>query len=150
MTELRRICRDAGVRLEVIKNSLGRFAAQKAQVAELPEHFTGPTALATSETDEIAPAKVLTDFAKDHPGPKIRIGYVEGKIFGAEEVKNLASLPSKDVLLANLVRALMGPLTQFAMVLAAPVRDLAGVLNEVGKKSGGKGEAPEESPAGEG
>lgn len=137
ITELRRVCREAGIRFEVVKNSLGRFAAEKANIEDLPEQFTGPTALATSVEDEIVPAKVLIDFAKEHEGPKVRAAYVEGNVYDEAGVKALATLPSRDVLLGNLVRVLMAPLTQLAMVLNAPLRDLAGVLNEVGKKGGG-------------
>lgn len=135
ITELRRVCREAGIRFEVIKNSLGRFAAEKAEVSELPAQFNGPTALATSVDDEIAPAKVLTDFAKTHEGPKIRAAVVEGNLYDEAGVKSLATLPSRDVLLGNLVRVLMAPLTKLAMVLKAPLRDLSGVLNEVAKKN---------------
>jgi large subunit ribosomal protein L10 len=139
MTELRRTCRESGIRFEVIKNSLARFAAQKAQVEGLPDHFTGPSAIATSETDEIVPARVLTDFAKEREGPKIRVAYVEGEIYDEKAVKSLAALPPRDVLIGNLVRVLMAPLTQFATILRAPVRDLAGLLGQVAEKSGEKG-----------
>ncbi|MBU1699126.1 MAG: 50S ribosomal protein L10 [Candidatus Eisenbacteria bacterium] len=133
ITELRQICRKAGIRFEVIKNTLGRFAAEKLEIHDLPAYFKGPNALATSETDEVAPARVLTDFAKEHKGPEVKVAFVEGKIFEAEEIKTLASLPPRDILLSNFLRAIQGTLTQFVSVLKAPLRDLANVLDQVAK-----------------
>jgi large subunit ribosomal protein L10 len=132
ITELRRICRDAGIRFEVIKNSLGRFAAARARMEGLPERLVGPTALATSEGDEISPARILTEFAKGHEGgPRIRAAYVEGELYDEAQVGMLASLPTRDVLLSNLLRAMTGTLTQLVGVLNAPLRDLSGVLRQV-------------------
>jgi len=133
ITELRQICRDAGIRFEVIKNTLGRFTSKKLEIDDLAAHFSGPNAMATCETDEIAPARILTAFAKDHEGPTVKVAYVEGKIFEEAEIKALASLPPRDVLLGNFLRALQGSLTQFASVLQAPLRDLTSVLDQVAK-----------------
>ena len=137
MNELRRLCREAGIRFEVVKNTLGRFAARKAEVPDLEPYFEGPTALATAETDEVAPARVLTAFAKEHAGPRIRAAVVEGRVFEGEQIDALAALPPRDVLLGNLLRVMLGPLTQFASVLQAPMRDLASVLDQVAKGRGG-------------
>jgi large subunit ribosomal protein L10 len=133
ITELRQICRNAGIRFEVIKNTLGRFASEKLEINDLKAHFKGPNALATCETDEIAPARILTEFAKEHEGPTVKVAYLEGKLFDAEQVKELAGLPPRDILLGNFLRALQGSLTQFASVLQAPLRDLVSVLDQVAK-----------------
>jgi large subunit ribosomal protein L10 len=133
MTELRRICREAGIRFEVIKNSLGRFAAEKADIPGLPEHLVGPNAMVISGSDNVAPARLLSRFAKEHEGPRLKVAYVEGRIFTGEEIAILANLPPRDVLLGNLLRALQGTLTQFVTVLKAPVRDLGNVLNQLTK-----------------
>ncbi|MBD3335123.1 MAG: 50S ribosomal protein L10 [Candidatus Eisenbacteria bacterium] len=133
ITELRQICRDAGVRFEVIKNTLGRFAVTKAEIDGLGEYLKGPNALATSLEDEIAPARILSQFAKDHKGPDVKVAFLEGRIFASDDVKELAELPARDVLLANLLRALKGTLTQFVSVMKAPLRDLTSVIDQAAK-----------------
>jgi large subunit ribosomal protein L10 len=98
MTELRRKLRAAGVEYVVVKNTLALRAFGEAQVTGaggLEAHLSGPTALVLGGADPVAPAKVLTDFAKEHEKPAIRIGLVEGKTVTPAQVKQLAALPSR-------------------------------------------------------
>jgi len=120
-TELRNKFREAGVTYTVIKNTLTRFAAKEVGFDELDEVLHGPTSLATSESDVIAPAKIIADFAKDHPVVEIKAGFVEGKVVDIDYVKALADIPSKEVLLAKMLGSLMGPLTGLAVALNAVV-----------------------------
>jgi len=134
ISELRKRCRQADVRFEVVKNTLlRRAAAELGQGAALPE-LHGPTAIATSTVDEIAPARVLTDFVRQFKTPRLKGAMVEGRGFNEAEAAELANLPPREVILGNLLRAMQGTLTGFATVLVAPVRDLARVLDEVAKR----------------
>ncbi|MDG2784698.1 50S ribosomal protein L10, partial [Vibrio parahaemolyticus] len=95
-TELRKQLREAGVEFKVYKNSLTRRAAESAEMAELNEFLTGPNAIAFSNEDVVAPAKVLNDFAKDHEALEIKAGVIEGKLVTLDEVKAIATLPSRE------------------------------------------------------
>ena len=112
-TELRRRLRAAGVDYVVVKNTLARRALDAAAVPALSEHLTGPTALVLAGRDPVGAAKVLTDFAKENEKPKIRVGLVDGKAVSADQVKRLASLPSKQELLAQLGGAFQAPMAGF-------------------------------------
>jgi len=109
-TQLRRKLRAAGVEYVVVKNTLARRALDAAAVPELVGHLAGPTALVLAGRDPVTAAKVLTDFAKEHERPSIKIGLVEGKAVSADQVKRLAALPPKTELLAQLGGALQAPM----------------------------------------
>ena len=109
-TELRKQLREAGVEFKVYKNSLTRRAAESAEMAELNEFLTGPNAIAFSNEDVVAPAKVLNDFAKDHEALEIKAGVIEGKLVTLDEVKAIATLPSREGLLSMLLSVLQAPI----------------------------------------
>ena len=88
--ELRRKCRDAEVEYRVVKNTIARIAVRETEVGELEEHFAGPTAVALSQTDSIAPARVLADFRKAVRKITFKVGYVEGRMFSPEEIREIA------------------------------------------------------------
>src|SRR5699024_8960291 len=102
MTELRKNLRDAGGEFKVYKNTMTGRAAEKAERTELNEFFTGPNAIAFSNEDVIAPAKILYNFAKEHEALEIKAGVLEGRFTPAEDVNAIASLPSKDGLVSML------------------------------------------------
>jgi large subunit ribosomal protein L10 len=110
ISDLRRKLRAAGVEYVVVKNTLALRALKDAQVAGLEPHLGGPTALALAGADPVAAAKVLVDFAKEHEKPAIKAGLVEGRAITPAEVKQLASLPSRPELMAQLGGALQAPL----------------------------------------
>ncbi|MGG0239332.1 50S ribosomal protein L10 [Bacillus rhizoplanae] len=118
-TELRKNLREAGVEFKVYKNSLTRRAAESAEMAELNEFLTGPNAIAFSNEDVIAPAKVLNDFAKNHEALEIKAGVIEGKLVSLDEVKAIATLPSREGLLSMLLSVLQAPMRGLAIATKA-------------------------------
>lgn len=119
VTELRKQLREAGVEFKVYKNTLIRRAAEQADLQELNEWLVGPTALAFSEEDVVAPAKILYDFAKENEDLEIKVGIIEGKVSSVDEVKALASLPSREGLLSMLANVLQAPVRNFALAVKA-------------------------------
>jgi large subunit ribosomal protein L10 len=134
ISELRRRCRAADVRFSVVKNTMLRRAAQEIGQGEVFPPLHGTTAIATSVIDEIAPARVLMDFMRQFNMPRVKGAVVEGRAYNEAEVKDLANLPSREILLGCLLRAMQGPMTGFVSVLVAPARDLARVLDQVAKR----------------
>ncbi len=133
-TELRRKLRAAGVDYVVVKNTLAKRALVAAQVTGLDDHLGGPTALVLGGTDPVSAAKVLTDFAKEHEKPAIKVGLVEGKAVGPEQVKRLAALPSRTELLAQLGGTLQAPMATFAGALNGLLMNMVGALEALRTK----------------
>lgn len=119
VTELRKQLREAGVEFQVLKNTLVRRATAAAELSELDEVLTGPTAIAFSVEDAIAPAKILNDFAKKNDALKVKGGVVEGRVVGADQIKALAELPSREGLLSMLLSVLQAPVRNFALAVKA-------------------------------
>lgn len=131
MNELRRKLRDAEVEYHVVKNTLLRRAAEGTDVALIVDQFTGPSAVAISLADPVAPAKVLSDFAKDNGKLEIQGGVMEGKALTPEGVKALSSLPSREVLLGQLLSALNGVPTSLVRLLNAVPQQMLNVLTAI-------------------
>lgn len=119
MNELRKQLREAGVEFKVLKNTLTRRACEQAGVSELTEHLTGPTAVAFSYEDVIAPAKIIHGFAKENKELEIKGGMVEGKAVAIDEIKELAELPSYEGMLSMLLSILQAPVRNFALAVKA-------------------------------
>jgi large subunit ribosomal protein L10 len=134
ITSLRRQCRDADVTYRVVKNSLMERAFGEVGISGVESHFDGPTALAVSSVDELAPARVIIDFRKKHELPQVKVGIVEGNVFDAAQVEKLAGLPPKPVLVSRFMAAAQGPVRGLAVVLQATVRQLVYALNAVAEK----------------
>ena len=125
-TKLRKQLREAGVEYAVIKNTLIRFAAKELGF-DWDENLHGTTALAISTTDDVvAPAKILADFAKTHENFNLKAGYLEGKVIGEDEVKKLAAMPSKEVLIAQVLYSFNFPIMQLAIACDAIVKKAEG------------------------
>ena len=118
MTRLRSQARDKGVNLSVLKNTLARRAVAGSSFEVLAEQMTGPLIYGFS-TDAVAAAKVVSDFAKTNDKLVIRAGAYGGKALDVDGVKQLASIPSREVLLAQLCGLLMSPISRAAVVLGA-------------------------------
>lgn len=119
VTELRKQLREAGVEFKVYKNKLVKRATAETDLTALDEQLVGPTAIAFSNEDAIAPAKILHEFAKQHEALEIKAGIVEGAVVGVEEVKALATLPSREGLLSMLLSVLQAPMRNFALATKA-------------------------------
>ena len=117
-TELRNQFRAAGVEYTVVKNTLTRFAANKIGYNEFDELLNGTTSMACTTGDPIAPARIVSEFAKKNKDiVKIKGGMVEGKVLTVEELKAFGELPSKDALVAQVLGTFLAPITSLAVVL---------------------------------
>jgi len=124
VTNLRKQLREAGVEMKVIKNSILSRAAKKVGLDGLDEVFTGPTAVAFSNDDVVAPAKIIDEFAKDAKALEIKGGVIEGNVSSVEQITALAKLPNREGLLSMLLS-----------VLQAPVRNVAYAVKAVAEKN---------------
>ncbi|MEA4901683.1 50S ribosomal protein L10 [Desulfitobacterium sp.] len=131
-TKLRAQLRQAGVEYRVLKNTMVSRAANEVGIEGLDVYLEGPTAVAFS-ADPVAPAKVIAEFAKEVKNFKIKGGVVEGKVVDSEGVKVLAELPSREVLLTQVVRGMQAPLVGMVNVLQGPIRKMGYALEEVRK-----------------
>jgi len=134
VSSLRRKCRDAGVQYRVIKNTLAKRATSQAGMAVLDPLLEGPNAWAIHKTDQVAAAKVLSEFAKDNQKLKIRGGLVDGRLITIKDVETLAKLPSRDVLLSQTLAAMQSPMSGFAGALNALMRGFATAVDAYAKK----------------
>ena len=137
ITDLRRRLRAAGVEYVVVKNTLALRALGEAQLAGLEPHLDGPTALVLAGADAIAPAKILTDFAKEFEKPRIKVGLIEGKTIAPELVTRLAALPAREALLAQLGGVLQAPLAAFAGAMNGLFMTMVGALEALKHKKAG-------------
>lgn len=138
-TQLRKQLREAGVVYKVYKNTLMNFAFQGTDFEEMCPMLKGPSAIAVSKDDATAPARILAKFSKTAPALELKAGVVEGTFYDADGIKVIASIPSRDELLAKFLGSIQSPITNFARV-----------LNQIAEQGGEAGGAAEEAaPAAE-
>ena len=128
--------RESGVEYLVIKNTLLKRAAEEAGLGDLSSVLHGSTAIAISKDDYVVASKVLCDFAKDHEFFKIKSGFIDGSVIDSSEVSNLAKLPSREVLVAQVLRGLNAPITGLATALSGIMKGLVVALNAIAEKKG--------------
>lgn len=129
MTVLRGKLRESAVEYKVVKNTLARFAAERAGRDDLVGSFEGPVAIAFGYGDITEPARVLADYISiSKSSLSIRGGFLSDGLLTSEQVKTLSTLPSREILLAKLLGGMQSPITAFVNCLAAPVRGFMGVL----------------------
>ena len=118
VTELRRNLRAEGVEFKVLKNNISRRAITEAGYEGLATEFVGPTAVAYSNDDVVAPARVLHTFAKENDALELKAGFIEGEVASHDQVMELATLPSREGLLSMLLSVLQAPMRNMAYALS--------------------------------
>lgn len=134
VSTLRRKVRATSARYRVVKNRLALRAIQETPLKVLMPHLKGPTAIAYSVKDPSALAKAIEEFAKDNQGLQVKAGYVEGRVITPKEIKALADLPPREVLVSRLLSVLNGPMIRLVTVLKGPARNLVQALDQIAKK----------------
>ena len=135
-TELRKKLREEGVTYKVYKNTMMNFAFKGTDFEQLKDLLNGPSAMAVSTNDPAAPARVLYNFAKTAKALEIKGGVIEGKFYDAQGMSEIASIPSKEVLLSKLLGSMQSPIANFARV-----------INQIAEKGGAGEAAPAEEAA---
>ena len=134
LTELRSKYREAGVDYKVYKNTMMRFAFKDSGLEEFNQYLKGPSAIAFGYDDPVNAAKITSEFIKDNDKLEIKAGIVDGKIIGVEAVNNLAELPSKEVLIAQVLGGFNSPIQGFTNVLQGTIRSFATVLSAIAEE----------------
>lgn len=143
-TALRTKLREAGVKYFVIKNTLLNRAAKEISLDGLDDALHGPTALAISSEDAVAPAKILSEFAKDNEKLEIKAGFMDGAVMSLDEIKKLAATPNMDTLIAKMMGSLNAPASNLVRLLQTIVDGGEEIADLIAKKSA---EATEAAPA---
>ncbi|MBM3263774.1 MAG: 50S ribosomal protein L10 [candidate division Zixibacteria bacterium] len=134
ITELRRILRNESIECHVVKNTLSRFATERAGLPRLDTYLEGPTALILAQ-DPVASAKIITDFGKKHENrPRIKGGVLTGAVLKAEQVQELASLPAREVLIGKMVGSIAAPINGLVFSLSGVLGNVVRVLAAVAQQ----------------
>lgn len=136
MDKLRAKLRQSNSRYVVVKNSLGRRAMGKSSLKDLAENLGGACGIVFAGADLVLSSKTLVDFSKENESFKIVTGYMNGKAMTTAEIKTLASLPSREVLIARVAGAVQAPLVGVVRVLSGVGRKIVLVLDAIAKKKG--------------
>jgi large subunit ribosomal protein L10 len=131
---LRKKCREQGVQFRVIKNTLLKRAFNERGITELDDHLVGPTGLVFSPDNEMAPAKILSDFAKEHEKPRVKAAVVDGRLYNDKAIAQLAQLPSREVLLSQLLGTFVAPMTTFLGAVNALLATPANMADALGRE----------------
>lgn len=134
MTLLRKKLRESNVRYLIAKNTLYKLAANKSGLKDFDEHFTGPTAVAFTSDEPSVAAKVLHESYKEKELPRIKVFVVDDQVYQSEDIKRLADLPSREILLSQVVAAVESPLSSLVSSLDAFFTELVGTLDALSEK----------------
>ncbi len=143
-TKLRKELRENDVKYTVVKNTLLSRACDEVGLEDIKPVLEGTTALATSDSEYAAAARILCNFAKDHENFKVKSGYLDGAVIDMDTIVSLSKLPTREVLLANVLGAFQAPIAAFARVMQAVVDE--GGFEECSAKKAADAPA-EEAPA---
>lgn len=138
ITKVRRRLREAGGEFKVVKNTLTRIAAREIGLEGLDPYLVGPTAIAFGFADPVAPAKAIVELAREFKQLEVKGGILEGRVIDAKEVRRLADLPSREVLLGRVLGGMQAPLYGFAGALQGLLRSLVYVLEAIRKQKAGE------------
>jgi len=131
---LRKRCREQGIQFRVIKNTLLKRSFNERGISELDPFLVGPTGLVFSADNEMAPAKVLADFAKEFEKPRIKAAVVDGRLYTDKAIVKLAALPSREVLLSQLLGTFVAPMTTFLGAVNALLATPANMADALGRE----------------
>lgn len=134
ISDLRRKLRESDVEFKVVKNTLLGIASQDTDVSLIKDYFKGPNAIALSFDDPVAPAKILSEFAEKHDKLEIKVGVMNGKVLDLSAIKALSSLPSREVLLGQVLSGMSGVPTAFVRALNNVPGRLLNVLQAIKDK----------------
>jgi large subunit ribosomal protein L10 len=141
LAELRGKLRQSGASFKIVKNTLGGIAADRSGRVTVKELLAGPTAVTFCGEDLVAAAKALSDFAKTHPQLAVRGGLLDASLIDPDGVKRLAGLPSRDVLIAQVVGTMAAPMTGLVTVLQGTISGFVRALDQVAQQRAAAGEA---------
>ncbi len=139
LSDLRRLLRAGGVDYSVVKNTLARIASQDTPMSVAKTAFKGPVAVAIGYKDPVMTAKKVIEFSKKNEKLKLSGGVIEGKLYSVAEVKAIADLPPREVLLSMLAGAFQAPLSKMAAALSATVSSFAYAMGALKTKKEGQG-----------
>ena len=134
MTELRKQLRGAGVSMYVVKNTLLRRAANDSGLGEISDYFKGPTAVAFGPSDPVQTAKIFHEFYSRLEKPTVRRFVFDKRSYGTADLKAIASLPPKEIILSQLIAAIEGPIAGFVGTLDAMIREFVGTVDAIAEK----------------
>jgi large subunit ribosomal protein L10 len=134
LTDLRQQLREASLELAVVKNTLARLAVQETAFEKLSPYLKGPTSITFSYRDTVGPAKILSAYVKKQPKLAVRAGLFEGEVVPAEKISEIADLPPRDVLLAQTLAAMQGPLAGLVGTLQGVLISFMGTLQAIHDK----------------
>lgn len=137
ISDLRKELDQAGASMYVSKNRVAAFALKEMEQAELAATLSGQTAFVWSDSDSSAIAKILIKYSEDFENITVPAGLLDGQFLGQNDVKRLSALPSREVLLAQLLSMIQAPVTRFMGALNAKSRDLLSILKQLSEKKGG-------------
>ena len=135
-TEMRRRMREASVEYRVVKNTLAKLAMDEAGFGALKDQVTGPNGFVMTNGDAAAAAKIMVEFEKDKKTPQIRVGIIDSVIVTAADIRRIAALPSREVLLAQIAAGFQAPVAGLARLLNELSRKLVATLDAVAKQKG--------------
>jgi len=129
ITNLRRRLRDAGIEFKVVKNTLARFAAERAGMSDLSDYLEGPIAIAFGYGDIAGPAKILTSYSGEAvENLAIKGGFLGDRLLTPADVKTLSTLPSREIMLARVMGQMQSPVSALLGSLSSPIRGMIGLL----------------------
>ena len=134
LDKLRAKLRGGKARYFAVKNTLGQKALERADLKEMAGHVVGKCGITLTSGDPVFSSKVLMDFAKENESFKVQAGYLNGQIMGADQIKVLANLPSREVLLSRVVGQIQAPISGFVNVLSGTLRKFVTVVDAIAKK----------------
>jgi large subunit ribosomal protein L10 len=131
ITDLRRRLREASIHFTIVKNTLARLAIKDTEMEQLEEYFEGPNSYVFLGEDIVEGTKIIVDFAREHEKPDIKVGLINDSLYNVKDLKRIAKLPSREVLLTNIAGGLISPLNNLAYLLAEMIGQFVRVVDSL-------------------